>query len=30
MPARTLRDKSHAGFAKDIRDLRDEEDIRAQ
>jgi len=30
MPARTLRDKAHATFAKDIRDLRDEEDIRAR
>jgi len=30
MPARTLRDKAHADFAKNIRELRDEEDIRAR
>ncbi|MDD9827200.1 MAG: hypothetical protein OXU92_02290 [Deltaproteobacteria bacterium] len=30
MTARTLRDKAHAGFAKDIYGLRDEEDIRAR
>lgn len=30
MAARTLRDKAHAGFASTIRELRDEEDIRAR